>query len=368
VIKGSLRNRIAICVCGGGNLGHALSAVLGANSRVEVRLLTRRPGLWCREVRLIYRGEAELLGRITRASDRASDVIPGAHVVLLTVPSFARQQVLRVILPFLERSAWVGSLPGAGGFDWVARKELGARFVIFGSTRSPFNCRVIESGISVRVSGVVPQLEIGVLPSKRAAEVAILLGQAMQMRIKALPNYLPVNLTPSNPVVHACRLYAMLKTWRPGVLYRRIPLFYEEWDDAASVLLFDCWGEILSVCRRIPLDLTSVPTIEQHYRVTTVPDLSARIRGLPSLAGYSTPMCRDHGGYIPDFGHRFFAEDISIGLAVIESVARLARAPTPRISEIVRWGKEFAGLSISLPLPYAFGITSAAKLARRAVN
>src|SRR3954466_6104342 len=81
-----------ISICGGGSLSHAVAAVLGARGDVEVRVLTRQPERWSRHVRAIYLDIAEIRGRIAVASSDPEEAVAGADMVILCVPSCAREQ------------------------------------------------------------------------------------------------------------------------------------------------------------------------------------------------------------------------------------------------------------------------------------
>src|SRR5215831_5016405 len=107
---------IQVCLCGGGSLAHALTAVLGAQPGVKVNLLTRRPAEWHKMVTAAVGTEYAILGRISSISNRPADVVPFADLVILTVPAFARTEVLRALQSFIQESSWVGSIPGHGGF------------------------------------------------------------------------------------------------------------------------------------------------------------------------------------------------------------------------------------------------------------
>jgi hypothetical protein len=48
---------------------------------------------------------------------------------------------------------------------------------------------------------------------------------------------------------------------------------------------------------------------------------------------------------VPDFSHRYIAEDVGYGLAVMRGVAELAGVPTPTVDAVIVWAQKQAGLS-----------------------
>ena len=150
-----------VAVCGGGSLAHAVVAVVGARDDVQVRVLTRQPQRWSREVRGIYLDVAEVRGRVAVASSDPQRVVAGADVVLLCVPACARERVLTDIAPFVDTRAWIGCFPGFGGFDWQARGILGPQARIFGLQRVPYVRKTISYGEAVWISGIRPRLVLG---------------------------------------------------------------------------------------------------------------------------------------------------------------------------------------------------------------
>lgn len=368
-----------VAVCGGGSLAHVIAAVAGANPDFEVRVLTRRPAEWSETLRVLFE-DVELRGRIAVASSDPADVIPGAHVVGLAVPSVARPEVLARIAPYVEPGQWVGSFPGFGGFDWLARSILGPGPRLFGTQRVPFVCRKLEYGHVVEVTGVRPQTFVAALPATAVTEIADLLHDLLGVAIVPMGNYLCVSLSLSNPVFHPSRIYSYFRDWHPGVTYPTPELFYEDWDERATEAFARLDAEVQAICRALPLDMAYVKPIVQHYEVPSLAALSAKIRGIRALRGRPLPLRRNGHGYVPDLSAYYFTEDIPYGAVVLRAIAEVTGVETPFLSEVVEWGGRILGLDLMregriagpdaahLPLPRHFGIDTIDELARRATE
>ena len=70
-------------------------------------------------------------------------------------------------------------------------------------------------------------------------------------------------------------------------------------------------------------------------------NLMTAVRTNSGYAGIEHPMVRvGHGQFVPDFQHRFLAEDLPFGLAVHRGIAELADVPTPAIDRVLSWGQD----------------------------
>lgn len=119
------------------------------------------------------------------------------------------------------------------------------------------------------------------------------------------------------------------------------PLFYEEWNDKSSELLFLCDEELQKVCRHLSgFDLSKVVSLKIHYESCTPSALTAKLRSIDSLKGLYSPMVAHENGYIPDFQSRYFTADFPYGLDIIRQIAELAQISVPNISRTMRWYRQ----------------------------
>jgi hypothetical protein len=49
------------------------------------------------------------------------------------------------------------------------------------------------------------------------------------------------------------------------------------------------------------------------------------------------------GGFVPDFGSRYFTEDFPYGLAIVRRLAQENGVPSPTIDRICEWGMDKVG-------------------------
>jgi hypothetical protein len=173
-----------VTVCGGGNGAQTLVPVAACSLGCPVDLYAP----FGDEAERL-RGTIRLTGAVEAqaaphwASADPAEVIPGSELVVLVLPAFAHEGVLRQIAPFLDQGAWVGAMPARGGFDYCAArvlKEHGRGDVgIWGLQTLPWACRIQEYGRSVHVLGVKDAVDVASRPGKRVGEIASLLERML---------------------------------------------------------------------------------------------------------------------------------------------------------------------------------------------
>ena len=145
-------------------------------------------------------------------------------------------------------------------------------------------------------------------------------------------------MTPSNPILHTTRLRTIFEDYHEGVVYDKLPLFYEEWDDASSKLLIACDEEEQQICKALPeFKLEFVKSLRVHYESPTVEAMTAKISWIPAFRGLTTPSVKVDGGFIPDLHSRYFTADFSYGLTIIKQIGVFAGADTPNIDATLAW-------------------------------
>lgn len=372
-----------IAICGGGNLAHVLAGLLSQSKGLEIRVLTRNPRLWDEAIRVRDDRGRVTAGRPCSISSHAGEVVSGADLVILALPAFARTAVLKTIAPHLTGDVWIGSFPGSGGFDWMAKDALqgaSARISIFGAQRVPYISRIIRYGREVFGSPKKEGIAIAAIPQSRSREIASILEDVLQMPVTCLNNFLEITLATSNPILHPARVYTLFHDYRAGRFWREPILFYEGWDDAASELLIRMDREVHGIFARIPLDLSGIAPLLKHYGVRNARELTRKISGIASFKGIPTPMLEEGNGFVPDFNSRYFTEDIPFGLLIIKGVAVTTGAATPAIDTVLAWAQEMmhkqyivggklAGKDIAeSPIPQNTGIVTTADLVRQATR
>lgn len=324
-----------ICVCGGGSLGHTIAA--SASSRgYQINLLTGHPQNWARELVVTDCHGQTIRGTLHRVSGKAEEVIPSSDIILLCVPGYQIEPILRQIAPFVSPRQEIGSVISSSGFFWMAYHLLGKDKRLFGFQRVPFISRVTHYGHAADLKGYKSILKIGGNMRSDLQGLATLFSDALMTPTVPLSHYLEAALTNSNPILHPSRIYGMLSPL-PTTLYDREFLFYEDWDDFSSRVLIQCDEEFQALLQRLPIRQEEIPPLLTYYESTDATSLTHKIRSITAFKGIKMCLKPENGHYVIDFTNRYFTEDIPYGLLIIKSLARLLQQETPTIDQVIRW-------------------------------
>lgn len=336
-----------VCICGGGNLGHVVAAVLSTRDCVEeVTLLTTRPQSWSHELSVQDVHGFSYAGIIGKISSQASEVIPAAHVVLLCLPGNAIVPQLEAIKPYLTPGTMVGSVFSSTGFFFEALDRLPSDVPLWGFQRVPYIARTIEYGHSAKLMGYKNHLEIAVERNSEDArqEFCRWVERAFGCRTSLLANYLEASLTNSNPLLHTSRLFTMFGDWHSGVSYPRNFLFYEEWTEEAAQLYIQMDQELFRLLDVLPVTKGFLPTALDYYESVDAVSLKNKLSSIAGFKGILSPMCElEAGKWVPDFSSRYFTEDFGLSLRYIWQLVHKHGINAPHIDMVYMWGSKMIG-------------------------
>ncbi len=327
-----------ITVIGAGNIGTLAAAELAFRGH-SVTIYTSKPGSIRRRLEVYDASDNFVLaGEICKATDNIAEALDGAEIIFVTFPAQAFAGLSEKMLPHIKSGQAVGVIPGSGGAEFAFCNLLKMGCTLFGLQRVHSIARLKEYGKSVYMLGRKSDLQLGAIPKSKTKELSALVSELFDMPCSSLPNYLCVTLTPSNPILHTTRLYSMFKNYRQGCYYPRNFLFYEEWTDESSEMLFRCDEELQQLCHKIPLELSEVISLKIHYESKTVSALTNKIKSIKAFEGLTSPMKSvDTDKWIPDFESRYFTADFSYGLKIIADLCDLFHVEAPNIKKVWSW-------------------------------
>lgn len=327
-----------ITIVGGGNIGTQFAVHCAAKGH-RVIIYSSRPKQFNQH--LIIFDEKDTIkcqGDIYKSTSNAAEAFSEVDIIFVTVPAFCMKAVSNEIYPYIKSGIKIGLIPGTGGGECAFKACLERGAILFGLQRVPSVARLIEYGKSVRAIGYRKQLHVAALPSKEVLEIKENLFDIFEIPCVALPNYLTLTLTPSNPILHTTRLKTLFKDYCSEVTYDFVPLFYEDWDDETSKLLFACDDEVQQICTALnEFDLSYVRSLKIHYESKTPEQFTKKIRSIQGFKGIKTPMLFINGKYIPDLYSRYFVADFSYGLEILVQIANLLELDTSYMRSILDW-------------------------------
>lgn len=333
-----------ITVIGAGNIGTQFAVSFAAKG-YDVALFASNPNKISKTLRMVegeggLRAQAEL----KLVTNNMADAVKDSRYIFVTHPAFMLKMTAEMLYNCVEKGAGICVVPGTGGAEFFFKKLVDKGVALFGLQRVPSVARLVEYGKTVCTTGYRNKLDLAGIPKKETKELADILRDVFCMPCNVLPNYLCVTLTPSNPILHTTRLKTLFEDYREGVVYKKNPLFYEEWSDKSSKLLFACDEELQQVCKSLSeLELTDVRSLKLHYESDTPEKLTKKICSIKSLQGLTSPMREVEGGLVPDFRSRYFTADFPYGLAILKEIADVAGVPVPNMAETLRWYEDITG-------------------------
>ncbi len=330
-----------LTIIGGGGLGHVCAAVASSQKDCHVSILTGHPQMWGSMV-LAEDPEGKVFsGLLEKVSSEAYEVIPDADIVLLCIPGYLMEETLQRIKPYVRNYAIVGSIVSSTGFFNFAHRIFSNSVPLFGYQRVPYISRVKQYGHSSFLLGYKKELAIAV---ENHPNPEMLRGQLERMFLTPtvlLQNYYEAALTNSNPILHTGRLYSMWHQW-DGTPFDHQILFYREWDVPSAQKLIEMDEEFMSLLRYLPVREGVIPSLLDYYESKDAKSLTAKIQSISSFHNIVAPMKQIDGGWIPDYGSRYFIEDFPFGLKLIKDLAIEHSLSTPNIDVVLEWGMKVA--------------------------
>lgn len=326
-----------ITIVGAGNLG-TLMAAMFANRGNEVTVHSSKPERFSKEIE-VYNKDDKLLyvGSLKNITSDWKEAVVDADLIWVTVPPQLFKKTAQELEPYLHKGQMLGVVPGAGAAEFAFEKIIDKGVEFFGLARVPSIARLKEYGKSTYMLGPAPELLIGSIPARNSEKISASIQPLFDIKCRPVANYLAVAFTPSNPVLHTTRIYAMFKDYVPGNHYPTNELFYENWTIDGAECLLNCSDELQQLCKAIPMDMRAVESMQARHNARTPEELAVRIRSLDRLKGLFSPVVKDEVGYIPDFNSRYFVSDFPFGIKIMIETAKLFDVPTPNMDLIWEW-------------------------------
>lgn len=327
-----------ITIVGGGNIGTQF-AVHCAEKGHSVVVYTSVPELYDGYLEIVdEKGEVTHSGHIRTATNNPEEAFGDAELIFITLPSMMMNSIAEIIYKYADKAAYIGVVPGNGGSECAFKKCIEKGNVFFGIERVPAIARLVNKGRTVKSTGYREELHVAALPASFSRKCSDIVSDIFGIPCKEIPCFLNLTMTPSNPILHTTRLRTIFKDWHEGVVYEKLPLFYEEWDNESSELLFVCDEEVQKICAELSeFQLQYVKSLKDHYESYTIQAMTDKITSISSFKGLKTPSVEVEGGLIPDLHSRYFTADFSYGLSIIRQIANIAGVKVPNIDKLMSW-------------------------------
>ncbi|UCD41712.1 MAG: NAD/NADP octopine/nopaline dehydrogenase family protein [Chloroflexota bacterium] len=356
-----------ITICGGGNAAHTAAGLLSAREEHQVNVYISfeheadrwRTGIASQGGIKVNREGDSILGVPGRISTDPAEVIPGSRLVLLALPAFAHESILKEIAAYIDNGSLVGALAARGCFDLCVMDVLGSKSEMitqFGLQTLPWACRIKEYGREVDILGTKAKVEFATCPPSQAVELASFLSSQLDVNLEPMESFLSLTLAGTGQIIHPGVMYGLFHDW-DGQVFVEAPLFYQGIDAHTADILQRLSDEIqtlrYSLAERYPsIDLHAVRPLDEWLclsyadEIEDTTSLQTYFVTNRSYAGLKVPVVSANGGLAPDFQARYLSEDVPFALLATRGIAELAGVPTPTIDQVLTWsqarlGKEY---------------------------
>lgn len=348
-----------ITICGCGNLGHVFAGLLSQRPDIHLSILvsteekaTQLSNTMMQTGITVHTPTGSTTGKPALVTTDPAQAIPQAQLILLCIPSHIEVPMLNRILPHIQNTPYIGTIPAPGGFDWKAQnllKQHNKSATLFGMGAIPYMCKVEQYGQSVRILGGKQINTVAVIPKSHTPQVCDIMANLLQTPVFNLQYFLNMTLHPGNQLLHPAIMYDLFHNW-DGQPYAEQPLFYESISESATQHLQNMSDELCALKsaleKQIPnLHLPYVMPLHQAIvygygsAIQDPSTLRSAIATNQAYAGIRTPMIPHPNGWMPDWNSRFFLEDIPHGLVVLRGIADLVKVSTPTLDKVLDWAQ-----------------------------
>lgn len=336
----------------------------------EVRLLTRRPGDWSRDVESQLRSsDGELLetfhDTLTRASSDPPEVVPESDVVVLCMPVHAYRPALHAVAPHLSRDkeVFVGTVYGQASFHWMV-EEVTSKYeldhvVTFAAGLLPWICRVGDYG-RVGINYGCKAVNVAAMsPGDRFVELNdSFLGAVCEQWLgkgvfRQCDDFLSLTLSVDSQIIHPARCYGLFRRYGgQWPTLDDVPYFYRDFDELSAGILRDLDADYSRVRdgmrqrfedRDFPYMLDYL-ALERLTYDTENQDIRESFTTSQTLGAIKPPTRQNSTGeWRLDTDHRFFTDNISYGICIAKWMAEQRDLAVPTMDAIIEWAQELRG-------------------------
>ncbi|UCF27126.1 MAG: NAD/NADP octopine/nopaline dehydrogenase family protein, partial [Chloroflexota bacterium] len=310
-----------ITICGGGNAAHTAAGLLSAREEHQVNVYISfeheadrwRTGIAAQGGIKVNREGDSILGVPGRISTDPAEVIPGSRLVLLALPAFAHESILKEIAAYIDDGSLVGALAARGCFDLCVMDVLGSKSEMitqFGLQTLPWACRIKEYGREVDILGTKAKVEFATCPPHQAVELASFLSSQLDVNLEPMESFLSLTLAGTGQIIHPGVMYGLFHDW-DGQVFAEAPLFYQGIDAHTADILQRLSDEIqtlrYSLAERYPsIDLHAVRPLDEWLclsyadEIEDTTSLQTYFVTNRSYAGLKVPVVSANNGLAPD--------------------------------------------------------------------
>ena len=327
-----------ITICGFGNVGKSLVHQLSKN--FEINVLTFSNNKKDKNIITVLNGGVTLSNTVKEIYTEPKECLKNTDILVITVPNFLREEVVKKILPFLHKEILICFIPGIGPSQFIANKYL-KDYKVICLERVPYIVRVENE--RVKITGDRKIIKYASLDEKSNFDdlIKVMFGKEVQKI-----NYSSVTLTSSNAILHTTRMFGLFEKKENKIFKDKI-YFYSDWDDESSEIFQKCDNEIMKICEKLKENKVideEIISLMKYYESETSQQLTQKLRRIEAFKNIKLSMLKiGENQYVLDKKVRFLTEDVPFGLLMFKGLAEILEIKTPSIDKVITWAQEILG-------------------------
>jgi len=315
-----------VVIVGAGNLGLACAARMAAKGHA-VTLLTGSPDKWTSVAAVDDCNGHHFEGPLKVTAEPSC--VADTDIVFLCLPGNAIGLKLSLVRPYLRQATPIMCVFSGDGFFFIVEEMLGTSWPVLGFQRVPF---ISRTKIPYRLGGITGYKKELFLAHRNIDDPESwrsFCEQFCDTKTTLLDNFYDAALVNSNVVLHPARLMSLKKQIDEHGPFKRMPLFYEEWDDVASDWAIRLDDELRAIATKMG---AHIQPLLDYYESSDIQSLTAKIRSIAAFKGLSSPITPS--GDL-DFTSRYIQSDINVALAYVAKQAQFNGIQSPSITAIL---------------------------------
>lgn len=285
-------------------------------------------------------GGGTLSNTIKEIYTEPKECLKNTNILIITVPNFLREEVVKKILPFLHKEILICFIPGIGPSQFIANKYL-KDYKVVCLERVPYIVRVENE--RVKITGDRKIIKYASLDEKSNFDdlIKLMFGKDVQKI-----NYSSVTLTSSNAILHTTRMFGLFEKKENKIFKDKI-YFYSDWDDESSEIFQKCDNEIIKICEKLKENKIieeEIISLMKYYESETPQQLTQKLRSIEAFKNIKLSMLKiGENQYVLDKKVRFLTEDVPFGLLMFKGLAEILEIKTPSIDKVITWAQKILG-------------------------
>lgn len=331
-----------VTIIGAGNIGTYLAAYISLKKDCKVCLYTSKSNFFNKELTLLEEEKNfEHHVKLHCVTSDIKEAVKNADYILITHPSFMVENTINEITTYSKKGSVIGAIPSFGSKEEYYIDDLIKKgCIFFGSQRVPSITRLIIYGKSISLKQKNASMKLGVIPQEYSEKVCSDMTALIDIPCTPFYNYLNLPELSYNTSIHPSKLYEIFSDYSDNIVYKKIPLFYEEWGDDSSAMLLQLNEDLKNIFFELKQVYDSnnnnFDSLKAYFNIQTPDQLTQKIRTSPSF----NPLTETDKGHHLDSASKLFIDDLINGLCILKGFAEILSLEVKTLDKVIYWAQE----------------------------